>query len=211
MLSRISGVRYAFLVSTLTIIHLFLACSGNDLAVAQESVRSLQYIESSGSITKGPDYIAQVMILDGCFKRMNMKPRPKEGFPTDEAAGPSSDDFFEIYDAKNGKRAYVYPGKRQFVLVKGIRHCTGPGEYSIDVVKPNPNAAFDESLRRTVSFRDAQELPECIVDGKHAIGFLVKLARVPDTRTTTYWVDPITQLPIRIEDRHQPADPNEDG
>ena len=212
MLPRNFYVRNAFLVSTLTIVRLLVFFySSNNLAVAEESVRSLQYIETSGSITKGPDYVAQVMILDGCIRRMSMKSRPKEGFAKDEPAAPDLHDFFEIYDAKIGKRVYVYPDKREFKLVKGIQQSFGSGKYRVNAVKPDPGVAFDEFLRRPIPVEKAKELPERIVDGKRAIGFLVEHPSLPDTRTTTYWIDPTTYLPIRIEDRYQPADPKDDG
>ncbi len=212
MIARHGCLRIVSLALIVTITLLLTSvCGESNHAIADGGVRSLQYIETSGPISTGPRYVLKVTILDGCLRRRSMRPRPKEGFSREEPAAPDSHDFFEIYDARNGKRVYVFPDKREFVVVKGVRRCSGSGQYWTDPVIPDPGANFDEFLRRPVPVEKATELPERIVDGKRAIGFLVARLSLRGMSTTTYWVDPTTQLPIRIEDRHQPIDPDEDG
>jgi hypothetical protein len=199
----------SFLASALTIANVVFFCS--TITVAEEKTRSVQYIETSASTSRGPDYVAQVFILDGNLKRMSVKRRPKDGFQAEPIAAPDLNDPFEVHDAKNGRRVFVYTDKRQFVRVKNIRHCYGPGKYRDVEVKPDPDVNFDAFLRQPIPTANAKELPERIVDGRPAIGFLVEDRREQATWTETYWVDPQTKLPIRIERRYQPSDPKEDG
>jgi hypothetical protein len=145
MVPRNFCVRITPIVSTLTIAHLLLAFfSGTNLVVAEEKVRSLQYIETSGPISTGPSYVAQVMILDGSIKRMSLKQRPKEGFSTPEPAAPDSNDFFEIYDAKDGKRVYVFPDKREFVVVKGFKKGLWSGSIQGRCCDAEPQCEFGQ-------------------------------------------------------------------
>jgi hypothetical protein len=194
---------------TITCVLVFV-CSRNNLCRAQEQARSVQYIETSGSIAKGPDYVSQVMILDGCVRRRSMKPRPTEGFPTDEPAPPGSQDFVEIHDAARGKRVYVYPDRREFLSVNGIRR-SGPNKTWVEAVKADAELDFSEFLTRPIPLDNAKVLPERLVDGKSAFGFVIEDSSATGTSTATYWVDATTRLPVRIESRYDPADPKEDA
>ena len=192
------------------------ACLSAHVAVADEQVRMLQYIETSGHLKSGPDYVLKVMILDGCLKRTTVRRKPEDGFPVGELPEPSPNDPFQIDDAKNGKCVYVVPEKRQFKRTTSylvyMKDALGKVQRYVMPVQPDPDQDFKHRPPATSSDRkSAQALPERIVDGRHAVGYEIRQYYLNEGMSTTiYWVDTTTQRPVRIEHYFKSVDPKVD-
>jgi hypothetical protein len=192
------------------------AFSSGHVAVADEQIRTLQYIETSGHLKSGPDYALQVMILDGCLKRTTVRRKPEDGFPVGELPEPSPNDPFQIDDAKNGKCVYVVPEKRQFKRTTSylvyMKDELGKVQRYVRPVEPDPDQDFERDLRQPVPIEKAhKQLPERIVDGRHAIGYEIRQYYLDEGMSTTiYWVDTTAQRPVRIEHYFKAVDPKDD-
>ena len=193
-----------------------LSCSFAEAAVADEKVSTLQYIETSGYLKGGPEYVRHVMILDRCLKRTIYRRKPADGFPVGELPEPNSNDPYGVDDAKNGKRVYVVPDKREFKRITSSmaywKNALGKVQRHAMPVQPDPDEDFEGELRQPVPIEKAhKQLPERIVDGHQAIGYQIRRFYLNEGMSTTiYWVDTRTQLPVRIEHHFKPVDPKED-
>ncbi len=179
-------------------------CIAGSLAIAEDEVRSLQYIETSGPVAEAPDYEAHVMILDGEVRRTTMKVKDEE--------------YVEIYDAKRGRRVYLFPDKREFVVVKGFKKAfLPPNPPRVDPVQPDPTPNLYNGLKRPALVNDANRLPLDMVDGISARRFVVeeRYDQRPGigarTRITTTWLEPAANLPLKIEVRDYPTGSTEKG
>lgn len=190
-----SLVSFARMTLLLSVASCGIACSR---AVAEDEVRSLQYIETSGHDSEAPDYEAHVMILDGSVRRTTIKVKGQE--------------YIEIYDAKKGRRIHLFADKREFVVVKGFKKAfLPPNPPRVDPVKPDPAANLNVGLRRPTSLKAVNKLPVETVDGIAARRlvteeqYVFRPENVPRTRTTTTWLEPTANLPVRIEIRDYPT------
>jgi hypothetical protein len=182
-------------------------CFASSQTNAADEVRSLQYIETSGLISEEPHYEAHVMILDGAVKRTTLK-------------GKDVRECIEIYDAKQGRRVFLFPDKREFVVVKGFKKAfLPPNPPRVDPVKPDPNTNLNVALRCPASLEvaAAKNLPIELVDGRAAGRMVIEEQYVQTpgigarTRITTTWIEPTTNLPVKIESRDYPTGSREDG
>ena len=108
-----------------------------------------------------------------------------------------------IVDAKSGKCVTVDPKSKRFVILNGqVTIDSETGQTTEDRIKPAPKADF-YSLIREVPANATTRLPAKMLGDKQVVGFVweQKIARKEgrDTWKRTYWIDPNTRLPVRVE------------
>ncbi len=179
-----------------------------------EKTKTVQYVETRQAKAggrAGPKTSTRVMILGRYLRRAETRvvyagDKLEKGM---WSRGP--DHSISIYNAETGKLVSLLPEKKLFFVAKSVN------SYSPDdlrpqtsEIKPHPEADFYGQIRRVPADK-AEKLPERTVDGKKAIGFRVvektERKRGTDTNTSTYWVDPQTKLPVRIEHSFSSTDP----
>jgi len=196
--------------------------STNGLAFAEvqdkvEKTKSVQFTEtrqdkSPDGKLAGPKSVSRVMIL-GCYLRREETKVVYAGDKLEEGRhwtrGP--DHVISITNAKTGERVSLLPEERLFSVTKRIAWITpDDGKIHTGEIEPQPEADFYSEIRR-VPAEKAEKLRERAIDGNRAVGFRVvdktKRKQGTDTFTTTYWVDPKTKLPMRIESSFRSTDP----
>jgi len=175
-----------------------------------EKTKSVQYVETRQDKTPkgdraGPKTEKRVMILGRYLKREEVRVvQPGDKLPDGQAWTAQPDHSITIFDAQKGRMVGLFPEKKLFSVVRGTMGISPDDGQIVDTgkIKPLPEADFYEEIRR-VPADNAEKLPERIVDGKKAIGFRVvektERKQGTDAFTRTFWVDPQTKLPIRIE------------
>jgi outer membrane lipoprotein-sorting protein len=108
-----------------------------------------------------------------------------------------------IDDAKTGKHVAVFPKWRRFVILDSqVAIDFETGQTTEEKIKPAPQADF-YSLIREVPADATIRLPAKMLGDKQVVGFVweqrIEKKKGTETRKRTFWVDPTTKLPIRIE------------
>ena len=150
--------------------------------------------------------INRVMVLGS--DRMRTEIRQRRGIDVEAAAKEPA--RIEIQDYTTDSFLLLFPDRKQY-----IRHSSGAQSAKGDS-KSDENAKAEPkqaAKRFTPDFyswfqfdpKAARKLPEKVIDGKKMIGFEVEktddTSLGKETRKTTFWIDPETKQPVRIE-RH---------
>jgi hypothetical protein len=184
-----------------------------------ERTKSVQYVETRQDRVStpkgdraGPKTENRVMILGRYLERRETRV-VQAGDKLENgamwAAGP--DHHISICDAEKGRLVGLDPEKKLFFVTEGTASIS-PDDGGIETrkIKPQPEVDFYDRIRR-VPAEKAEKLPERSLDGKKVIGFRVEekteRKRGVDTFTRTFWVDPQTKLPVRIEISFRSTDP----
>lgn len=114
--------------------------------------------------------------------------------------GDKPDILANNFDAKTGKSITLWYNKSKFFRPAAtVWDEVDAALFGIDQISELPkNQSFDfyDAFCR-VPMEKATSLPEQTIDGKRAIGYVIE-EELPK-RKRTYWVDPTTKLPLRIE------------
>ncbi len=181
-----------------------------------KKVKSVQYVETRKDGANGPTTVTRFWILGPHLRRKEYRVvdggRPKEGESFGVRVG---ENFVGIYDMKKGKQVVLFPDEKRFGVIQFEVSADPDGEggtsFRKTFVKPHPETDYYAQIRN-VPFEKAEKLGERTLDGKKAAGFRVVEKTggedgTADTWTRTYWVDPKTKLPIRIEISFQATTP----
>jgi hypothetical protein len=178
------------------------ATSGLAFGQVQEQVektKSVQYFQTRKVYIKGkaaPEetQTRKVMILGSHQMREEVK--------TVTAGDPQPDEYIAIQNMKTGKTIDLYPDKKGYDVPQVIFGIDLNGGVKKQKIEAAPQVDFYKRVREFPADR-AQKLPDRTIGGKVAAGFqvVIKTERPAgtDTWTGTYWVDPETKLPVRIE------------
>jgi outer membrane lipoprotein-sorting protein len=119
----------------------------------------------------------------------------------------------DIYDATTGKSIELIPAQKRSVITNQqviIDAETGAITEKDITPTPHPQADFYGAIRE-IPANATKQLPARMLDGKQAIGFyweeVIATKRGTDTWSRTYWVDPQSKLPVRIEISHRSTEP----
>ena len=186
-----------------------------DVQEQVQSLRSVQYLETRIMIenpaTKVPPNAA-VTTTDKQIRRRHLVLRHLKRTETLDFYGKI--EHVSIYDANTGKQVFLEPKWKVFSIPvaqvtidwntnKTTKTMLGPPV-------PSPNADFCKEVCR-IPAGATTRLPDTTIDGKRVVGFSYELKRQrrqgTDTMKGTYWVDPKTRLPVRVEASSRSTDP----
>jgi hypothetical protein len=184
-------------------------------------VQSVQYTEvrkdlpsSHGMpalIGKNPPQVTSlVMVLGTSLQRKDVTVKAGDKLPDGCFWALQPGHYIDIYDARQGKSIVLYPEKKTFQIVGQLISLTDDGKVKTEKIEPDPKIDFYAMIRQT-PVDPVKRLPEQSIGGKKVIGFVSeeqrKNDRGVDTFRHTFWVDPQTKLPIRIETTMRSTDP----
>lgn len=124
-------------------------------------------------------------------------------------------DSIQIDDFKSGKHVTLHPKEKRFSEFKTqVTIDFNTGKKSDEEIRAKPGV----DLYATISSIPAEavtQLPSRTLGGKQVVGFYweEKIEKNMETETweRTYWVDPTTRLPVRIEICHHSTDKRVEG
>jgi outer membrane lipoprotein-sorting protein len=198
--------------------------SNGNIAFAQvqaqiAKTKTVQYVETitsmAGDDKVGSEQVRRVAILDGQLKREEVTDKLGDYWAPKKGKN-KVDPCVTIYDLKAPKTLLLYPEKKGYVarggVVQVIRDDTVfdiivighklPPEWKAKEVTPDSNYSLYNQIRELPTDK-AKSLPGQMIDGKKATGFVIDGKREEQGYSVnwqqTYWVDPNTKLPLRIE------------
>lgn len=116
------------------------------------------------------------------------------------------DGWTYIVDAKKGRVVALNEREKLFKALESQVTLSPKGRVvGEEKFKPALEVDFYDRMRK-VPTEEAKRLPERRIDGKKVIGFFVEEKHGKDTWKRTFWVDPKTKLPVRIEISHRSTD-----
>lgn len=168
-----------------------------------EKARTIQFVSTEyppGDRTKAR-HVTQYMIRGRHLQRIE----------NDDKVSKNS--TISIEDAKRGKRVMINPDSKLFIVFKTLVTVKQDSGKDLNLesaskteseMKSPPEVDFYNHTRKMLLPSEnmvKERLPEKTIDGKKLIGFRIveKFIQGRLIRTMTYWVDPKTKLPIRIE------------
>ena len=114
-------------------------------------------------------------------------------------------DRISISDAEHGKHVVIHPSTKRFmILATHVQMDLDGGNRTESEITANPEADFYGVVREIPT--EARQLPENTIDNQRVLGFVFEEQRGGYTWTRTYWVNPETKLPVRIEVSARSAD-----
>jgi hypothetical protein len=181
-------------------------------AQVQEQVtktKSVQYVETDKSTSsdnkRGPEVVRHVMILGSSLSRSDITVHDGEKLDKGYHWPLKPDHYINVYDARQGKLITLYPEKKEFIAADTLSPVTDDGKVVTEGLR-DTKADLYEEIRR-VPMNTAKRISERLIDGKKAIGFATEETTSPKQNLQitkrTYWIDPDTKLPIRIEGSSQ--------
>jgi len=218
---RRPSLTLAALCSLLLVIAWFIGLNSNENILLAEALHraadseSVTYTELHWATNqegyRGPKTETKVSILGKYSERREQRLIDGgEKLPAGQGWFKQPEHYISIFDAHTGRLVTLYPEQKTFQLVKTLLGITSDGQLEENDVKPLPKANFYERMRR-VPVEDAERLPEKKLGDKIATGYRLVEKVIKengtDTWTRTYWVDPNSMLPIRIEVTHTSTDP----
>ncbi len=174
-----------------------------------DKAKTVQYLETRTSYSPqrklhGPTEVIKVTILGRSRERKEIVSVTK-GDPLPDGAVWSMPKvgLVSISDCAHGKYVSLDTNSKTFGVIQGFVSIS-PDNGSISTSKPAPAPEVDFYKRiREFPADQAKRLPPKEVDGKEAVGFrtveTTKRKQGLDTWTRTYWIDPDSSLPTRIE------------
>jgi outer membrane lipoprotein-sorting protein len=116
-----------------------------------------------------------------------------------------------IGDWTIGKLVTLNPADKTFSEAKFFASIQDDGKIEKTPIAAAPEVDFYKQMRE-FSAKDAERLPQRDIDSKSVVGFrtieVIKRPTGTDTWTRTYWVDPVTNLPVQIEVTAESTDPH---
>lgn len=212
-LRRVFATAAALLIAALVARSLFPPGASSNVAfgdmqrkVAQ--TKSVQYVETRRNRNHrnqvGPRQTQHVQILGRHLRRVAFRiTAPGDPLPAGESWTTGPREYTTIENARTGQAIVLYPKQMAYARIQKILGIDlDSGQVRESRLAPNPDADFYERIR-DVPTKEAKRLPSRKIDGKLVAGFrVVESVERPagtDTWTRTYWVDPETKLPVRIE------------
>lgn len=118
--------------------------------------------------------------------------------------------WIHIKDLKDGIYVTLDPKQKKLVeITSQVTIKRDSGETSEEAVKPMPHVDLIAGIRE-IPADATTRLPERTIAGKQVVGFYSRKTKTTaggtDTWERTYWVDPETKLPVRIEVSHYSTD-----
>jgi hypothetical protein len=130
---------------------------------------------------------------------------------TEILAPDSTIESIQISDMKAGKHVILSPNEKKLVeLASQVTIDFDSGKTSEEAIGPTPDVDLIASIR-DIPADATTRLPERTIEGKPVVGFFsrqtIATTQGTDTWERTYWVDPGTKLPVRVEVSHYSTDP----
>ena len=170
--------------------------------------KSVQYLQTrqdfKGQKKTAPQETRKVKILGSHRMREEVTiTTAGDPLPEGEIRLARPETYIMIQDMKSGKAITLYPDKKGYYIPHSVLGIDlNSGEVHEEKIEPAPEVDFYKRIREVPADK-ANRLPDRIIGGKGAAGFrIVEKVERPagtDTWTKTYWVDPDTRLPVRIE------------
>lgn len=209
------------IIATVTLLSLF-SSSSPTVAYAQvvaqvQQVNTLQYLETRTSYSpqrklRGPTEVTKVTILGRSRERRELISVAKgDPLPDGSAWTMPEVGAVIISDCARGKYVDLNIKDKTFQVVQGFA-ALSPDDGTISTTKPAPAPEVDFYKRiREFPAEEAERLPLQEINGRKAVGFrtieTVKRKRGVDTWTRTYWIDPDSNLPVKIEVKFESTHP----
>ncbi|MBX3415609.1 MAG: hypothetical protein KF708_23190, partial [Pirellulales bacterium] len=118
--------------------------------------------------------------------------------------------YVMISDYAEGKFMTLFPADKGYVIEREVMGIDDKGKVHKEKLGPLPQADFYAAIR-TVPLDQAKKLSDREMDGRLVSGFQLVATREraagTSTYTRTYWVDPRSKLPVRIETTIRSTDP----
>ena len=119
-------------------------------------------------------------------------------------------DSIQIDDFKNGKHVTLHPKEKRFSEFKTqVTIDFDTGKKSEEEIKASPGVDLYATIT-DIPAEAVTQLPSRTLGGKQVVGFYwekkIKKNMGTETWERTYWVDPKTRLPVRIEVCHHSTD-----
>jgi hypothetical protein len=107
-------------------------------------------------------------------------------------------DYISISDAERGTHVIVQPKVKRFVILDGQVQTDFDGKNRTESeIKASPEADIYKVIREIPA--DAKPVPEKMIDNRRVLGFFFEEQGGGYIWKRTYWVDPQTKLPVRVE------------
>jgi outer membrane lipoprotein-sorting protein len=217
MMSLRNCAAVAAAVSAIVVLNHWIAPTGTSRSFAFADVQaqvakteSVQYVETRTNHLNGQR-------LDGMIRRVKILGPHRMREELSETPGevlsdhPNTESYVQIHDARNGIMVVLHPDRKSHEVVNHIMGIGADGRIVESKPEPNPKIDFYAHIREVPGDK-AIELKDKFISGKLAKGFQVETTRKTpagtDTFTKTYWVDPETKLPVRIETSLRSTNPN---
>lgn len=171
-------------------------------------LKTVQYAEtrtgrSSDGKLRSPTEIARYTVLGRSRQRQEVTAViPGDPLPDGQEWSHAAIGVATVSDLASGKIVRLDTNRKVFSEVKAFMSLEEDGSITKHDVKPAPEVDFYRNLR-AVPIDDAERLPAKTIEGKKVIGFrtteTLDRQRGVDTWSRTYWVDPVSKLPVQIE------------
>jgi len=107
-------------------------------------------------------------------------------------------DYISISDAEHGTNVVIQPNAKRFVILSTQVETDFDGTNQTETeITPSPEADIYKVVSEVPG--EAKPLPEKTIDNRRVLGFFFEEHGGGYTWKRTYWVDPETKLPVRIE------------
>lgn len=179
------------------------------------ATKTVRYVETHKVTDEqdrvGPQEERRVMVLGGSRVREEVR-QTTAGDPLPEGRmwvlGPKH--YVMISDYAKGKFMTLFPEDKGYVIEREVMSIDDKGNIHKEELKSLPQADFYAAIR-TVPLDQANRLADREMDGRLVAVFQTVTTRKrhagTSTYTRTYWVDPQTKLPVRIETTIRSTDP----
>lgn len=114
----------------------------------------------------------------------------------------------DIQDAGNGMFVSIYPMRKEFVVIGSqVSIDMDGGNKTDEKLTSRPEVDFYRRMR-DVPDEPNKRLPEKTLGSRKVVGFYFEERQGAATWKKTYWVDPKTKLPVRVEKSVSSRDPS---
>ncbi len=173
-----------------------------------EKTKSVQYVQTRTDHNKdgkaAPQEMRKVAILGGHQMREEVTVTTAgDPLPEGERWSTVPGKHIMIQNVKTGKAITLFPDERGYIVpLATLSLDADSGEIEEHEIEAAPKIDFYQRIREVPADK-AMKLPDRTIGDEAAVGFqtVEKFERSggTDTWTRTYWVDPETKLPVRIE------------
>jgi hypothetical protein len=188
-----------------------------DVQKAVEQTKSVQYVQTrvdrDKQGRKGPEETDKVMVLGRYRIRTESRmTAPGDPLPEGQSWSTMDEPSIVIQNAETGAILSLLPESKRYVIPQVFMSIDpDTGEFNEEKPRPTPEADFYTRLREVPA--NAAKLPTKQIGDVAAEGFqVVETIERPrsghtETWTRTFWVNPATKLPIRIETSSRSTNP----